>query len=142
MKKQKVSISDNGENRLLMPSDFNVAIDMKILGVTYRICCCSDMTAVCDGGDGGDDQDYLTRIGVRLNAPEETPEDKYLAQRDAASQASQLKSREHVYKPKDNLKRFLDSDGKVLRFFAEWDDRNSVFGDIRKFVCDYLYSSS
>jgi hypothetical protein len=37
--------------------------------------------------------------------------------------------------PKDfATKQFLENDGKVLRFFAVWDDRDSVYGDRRPYV--------
>jgi hypothetical protein len=32
------------------------------------------------------------------------------------------------------LKKFLENDGKVLRFFCYWDERGATYGDIRRFV--------
>lgn len=40
----------------------------------------------------------------------------------------------------DTLKRFLQYDGKVLRFFCLWDDSSSLFGDRREFVLHYFLS--
>ena len=34
----------------------------------------------------------------------------------------------------DKLRRFLENDRKVLRFFCVWDDRDSMFGELREFV--------
>lgn len=42
------------------------------------------------------------------------------------------------YQSFDTLKRFLQYDGKVLRFFCLWDDSASLFGDRREFVLHYF----
>jgi hypothetical protein len=34
----------------------------------------------------------------------------------------------------DKLRKFLELDRKVLRFFCVWDDRDQMFGEIRKFI--------
>ena len=34
----------------------------------------------------------------------------------------------------DKLRQFLEMDRKVLRFDAVWDDRDSMFGEMRKFI--------
>ena len=34
----------------------------------------------------------------------------------------------------DKLRQFLEMDRKVLRFFVLWDDRDAMFGEMRKFV--------
>ncbi len=33
------------------------------------------------------------------------------------------------------LRKFLENDRKVLRFYCVWDDTNTVYGDRRPFVC-------
>ena len=37
----------------------------------------------------------------------------------------------------DKLKKFLDNDRKVLRFFCVWDDRDALYGDRRPYVIHY-----
>merc|ERR1712100_520119 len=37
----------------------------------------------------------------------------------------------------DKLKKFLEMDRKVLRFYAMWDDRDAMFGEIRKYLIHY-----
>lgn len=37
-------------------------------------------------------------------------------------------------KHRDTLKSFLDNDRKVLRFYCSWDDRESLYGEVRDFV--------
>lgn len=44
------------------------------------------------------------------------------------------------YQSFDTLKRFLQFDGKVLRFFCLWDDSHSLFGDRRELVLHYFLS--
>lgn len=34
----------------------------------------------------------------------------------------------------DKLKQFVEMDRKVLRFFCIWDDRDNMFGELRKFI--------
>jgi hypothetical protein len=42
------------------------------------------------------------------------------------------------YQPKNSLKKFLENDRRVLRFYCVWDDTNSVFGDIRHMILNYF----
>lgn len=50
----------------------------------------------------------------------------------AASQPRKLST--HV----DTLGQFLENDRKVLRFEAYWDDRESMFGDLRDLIVYYF----
>lgn len=73
-------------------------------------------------------QEYLHSEGIELNCREEAPPDPYTMSRNAPF---------HVFKTPsnyDNLKQFLEMDRKVLRFFCVWDDRDSMFGEIRPYV--------
>jgi hypothetical protein len=38
----------------------------------------------------------------------------------------------------DKLKKFLENDRKVLRFYCVWDDRESLYGEVREFVIHYF----
>ena len=40
----------------------------------------------------------------------------------------------------DKLKQFIENDGKVLRFFCVWDDRDKLCGDRRPYVLHYFLS--
>lgn len=47
----------------------------------------------------------------------------------------------HPKKPSvhsDTLGQFLTNDRKVLRFYAYWDDRQSMFGDVRDLILFYF----
>ena len=70
----------------------------------------------------------MTSEGIDVNPPVEVPADPY---------ADSRKPIEHAYKTPsnwDDLKKFLELDRKVLRFYAVWDDRDSAFGELRPFV--------
>ena len=73
-------------------------------------------------------QEYLTSEGIELNDPEIPEKDPY-----AETRKQPLRS----YKTPsdfDKLKQFLELDRKVLRFYCVWDDRDSMFGEIRPCV--------
>jgi len=38
----------------------------------------------------------------------------------------------------DKLQQFVDNDGKVLRFFCVWDDRESLYGERLKYILHYF----
>lgn len=38
----------------------------------------------------------------------------------------------------DKLKKFIENDRKVLRFFCLWDDRDALYGDRRPYVLHYF----
>ena len=73
-------------------------------------------------------QEYLASEGIELNDPEIPEKDPY-----AETRKQPLRS----YKTPsdfDKLKQFLELDRKVLRFYCVWDDRDSMFGEIRPCV--------
>lgn len=55
------------------------------------------------------------------------PEDPYLAKR--SEKPAPMKKSTDL-----SLQRFLAYDRVTLRFFAVWDDRSSLFGDVRRFI--------
>jgi len=100
--------------------DLNVGIDLTMYGITYHICNCDAFT-----------QEFLLSQGVELNAMEEVPQDPYLLSRH--DPPSVLPRSGPV---DDKLRRFLEYDGKVLRFFAVWDEREKG-GEMRPYVIHY-----
>ncbi|KAG5459049.1 MAG: hypothetical protein BJ554DRAFT_611 [Olpidium bornovanus] len=73
----------------------------------------------------------LLNEGRTVGSPEPMPVDQYI----------QSRSRPHRIvrstPPNDKLRRFLEHDRQVLRFFCSWDDRASMFGELRDFVLHY-----
>lgn len=66
--------------------------------------------------------------GIVVNPPEVPPPDPYTEKRDIKLRTYNTPSDE------DKLKRFLNLDKKVLRFFCVWDDRDNMFGELRPYV--------
>ncbi|KAM7539238.1 hypothetical protein Aperf_G00000058353 [Anoplocephala perfoliata] len=105
-------------------ADFNVGINLELYGRVYRLVSCDKFT-----------NDFLRKLGVRVNEPEAIPDDPYTLQRTAVSNS--MKSRRPV-KRSNRFRQFLDHDRHVLRFFCFWDDTNSLYGDARDFVLHYF----
>ena len=66
--------------------------------------------------------------GIELNSPEETAVDPY-------NESRKQPLRTYITPSSfDKLKQFIELDRKVLRFFCVWDDRDSMFGEMRPCV--------
>jgi hypothetical protein len=96
-------------------SDFNVGISIDLSGVVYRIYACDEFT-----------EEYFKSSGVQINDFEQPPDDLYSVKRKLTDRPIRVT---YVNTDKTNLRRFLDYDAKVLRFYTTWDDRNAVFGE-------------
>ncbi|VDN96960.1 unnamed protein product [Rodentolepis nana] len=104
--------------------DFNVGIDLKLYGRVYRLVSCDKFTT-----------DFLRRLGVRINEPEEISYDRFASLRIGNSdEPKSCQKTEHPYK----LQQFLDHDRQVLRFNCFWDDSDSLYGDARNFELHYF----
>lgn len=75
-------------------------------------------------------QDFLESEGIEVNPSESCPVDPYVTKRQTSAALKTYKSPTDF----DKLKQFIDMDRKVLRFFAIWDDRDNMFGELRKFI--------
>jgi hypothetical protein len=71
---------------------------------------------------------------VRVVDPIEAPKDPYKHLREVQD-GSQNPLR--PYERVDTLKQFLDHDRHVLRFNCVWDDRDTKFGELRRFKLHY-----
>ncbi|XP_053314609.1 EF-hand domain-containing protein 1 [Spea bombifrons] len=100
--------------------DLNVAINVTLYGRTFRLVSCDRLT-----------QDFLESQGIELNSPEEIPTDAFTSLRREPDRTFTTSS------DFDKLKQFLTMDKKVLRFFALWDDSDSMFGDARSVIIHY-----
>lgn len=105
-------------------SDFNVGQSMDMFGTVYRIYACDKFT-----------EEYFQSIGKQLNPFEDPPDDLYTVKRRITERPIRVS---YINTDKTNLRRFLDFDGKVLRFYATWDDRESLFGEKRKFIVHFF----
>ncbi|KAL5036620.1 hypothetical protein BDV3_005806 [Batrachochytrium dendrobatidis] len=102
--------------------DFNVGINITFYGKTFRIVSCDKFT-----------ETYLQLTeGISLNQAEVMPEDPYQNTRSRPIRVNNI-----CTERKDKLKSFLENDRKVLRYYCVWDDRESMFGELREFVMHY-----
>lgn len=79
----------------------------------------------------------MTANGLSLGDDSTAPPDPYEMVRQELNDRMKP-TRPH--QPKTALKRFLENDRHVLRFYCIWDDTNSMFGDVRHMVIHYFLS--
>lgn len=68
--------------------------------------------------------------GLVVHPDESFPKDPYIVKRGKLYEMRSYKTPSDF----DKLRQFLEMDRKVLRFYLLWDDRDSMFGELRKFV--------
>ncbi|XP_048826270.1 EF-hand domain-containing family member C2 isoform X2 [Brienomyrus brachyistius] len=105
---------------------FNINQEIVLYSRTFMVTDCDAFTC-----------NFLRKLGVRLNPPAPTPEDKYSSLR-RQMEASMQPLR--PYERQDTLRQFLEHDRKVLHFFCLWDDSGTVFGDCRELTLHYFLS--
>ncbi|KAJ3377330.1 EF-hand domain-containing member C2 [Lobulomyces angularis] len=114
----------NGQHYII--SDFNVGVEVTFYSITFKIVGCDQFT-----------REFLTTNNIIPPVNSFTPQDPYTTYREEL--LSRMKPT-RSYIPKTSLKKFLENDRRVLRFFCIWDDTNSVFGDVRQMVIHYYLS--
>jgi hypothetical protein len=105
-------------------TDFHIGESVEIYGVVYRIYACDRFT-----------EDYLESIGRPVASFEEPPDDLYSIKRKLIERPIRVT---YIDTDKTQLRQFLGFDGKVLRFYATWDDTASLFGEKRNFIVHYF----
>ena len=65
-----------------------------------------------------------------MNPAESCPTDPYIQKRVHSEAPQTFKTASDF----DKLRQFLEMDRKVLRFYCVWDDRDNMFGEMRKFI--------
>ncbi|KFQ37188.1 EF-hand domain-containing protein 1, partial [Mesitornis unicolor] len=119
IRRHRVPKNDHGEHYHW--KDLNRGINITMYGRTYRIVDCDPFTQV-----------FLESQGIELNPPEEMPFDPY-------TEMHRMPIRKYITPSDfDQLKQFLTYDKQVLRFYAMWDDTNSMFGEIRPCIIHYF----
>ena len=73
-------------------------------------------------------QDFMESEGIELSAAEAMPTDPYTQTRHLPTYSYTTPS---TY---DKLKQFIEMDRHVLHFFCVWDDRDSMFGEMKPYV--------
>ncbi|XP_062857167.1 EF-hand domain-containing protein 1 [Trichomycterus rosablanca] len=118
LKRQLLPKNERGEHYHW--KDLNLAMDLCAYGSTFRITHCDAFT-----------QEFMESQGMVLNEPESTPCDPYTTRRAQPERCFVTPS------DYDHLKQFLTMDRKVLRFFALWDNSDSVYGEKRPVIIHY-----
>ncbi|XP_070274534.1 EF-hand domain-containing protein 1 [Myotis yumanensis] len=118
IKRQRLPKNDRGDHYHW--KDLNRGINITVYGRTFHIVDCDGFT-----------QEFLESQGIELNPPGKMALDPY----------TELRKRPlHQYVTPsdfDQLKQFLTFDKQVLRFYAIWDDTDSMFGECRKYIIHY-----
>ena len=70
--------------------------------------------------------------------PESIPQDPYLAERQATEIAVMRKTHVTQHVPEEKLAKFLRHDREVLRFYAIWDNRHLVYGELRQLIIHFF----
>jgi DUF1126 PH-like domain len=76
------------------------------------------------------EQSWLESEGIELNPVEDCPLDPYMEARLERTTVKKATTPSDF----DKLRQFLEMDCKVLRFYCVWDDRDTMFGQLRKFI--------
>jgi len=118
IKRQRLPKSDQGN--CWHWTDLNLGMDVVFYGRTFRLINCDNFS-----------RDFLESEGVVMNESEQCPNDPYTDSRRQPLRSYTTPS------DFDKLKKFLEMDRKVLRFYAMWDDRDAMFGEIRKYLIHY-----
>ncbi|XP_013383143.1 EF-hand domain-containing protein 1-like [Lingula anatina] len=120
IKRQRLPKNDQGDNWHW--KDINLGQNITFYGKVFHITDCDQWT-----------RDFLDSEGIVVNEPEQLPLDPYTEERRVRAELRTYETPSSF----DKLKQFLELDRKVLRFFCAWDDRDSMFGQMRPFILHY-----
>ncbi|EKX54321.1 hypothetical protein GUITHDRAFT_99798 [Guillardia theta CCMP2712] len=128
------------------PDDFEIGGEINIFGRLFYIFDCDQFT-----------RDYHDQVlgrpiepAVIHTARQNAPKDKYIAHVTRQKTAKMELAHRHtafaasgIIKEEDHgaYLKFLQWDTKVLRFYCVWDDRQTMYGDQRKFVIRYYLAN-
>ncbi|KAJ3292887.1 EF-hand domain-containing member C2, partial [Borealophlyctis nickersoniae] len=126
IRRHRIPLPNNEQGQHYTVKDFNVGREVTFYARTFKIVGCDAFT-----------RDFLGTLGISVPANGVFPPDPYELCR--AEMLSRMKATRPC-PPKSSLKKFLENDRHVLRFYCVWDDTNSVFGDLRHMVVHYYLS--
>ncbi|KAJ3091880.1 EF-hand domain-containing member C2 [Quaeritorhiza haematococci] len=114
----------NGQHYIV--SDLSVGRSITFYGREFVIVGCDEFT-----------RKFMSSLGFHMDSNRAFPVDQYESYRyDLLSRMKPTRP----YQRQLQLKKFLENDRQVLRFFCVWDDSNSMFGDMRRMVIHYFLS--
>ncbi|XP_019953070.2 EF-hand domain-containing protein 1 [Paralichthys olivaceus] len=118
LNRQRVPKNERGEHYEY--KDLNLDIDLVVYGVKYHITHCDEFT-----------MEFMESEGIILNDPQPMPVDPYSNSRKIPLPCHTTPS------AFDHTHQFLTMDGKVLCFFALWDDADCLHKETRTVTIRY-----
>lgn len=118
IKRQRLPKNDLGDNWHW--KDFNNGVELTFYGKSFIVHDCNKWT-----------KEFMESEGIVVNPPEACPTDPYTQSREKPRQTYKTPS------DFDKTKQFIELDRKVLRFYCIWDDRDSMFGEVKPCVLHY-----
>jgi hypothetical protein len=124
-------------NSFYTVDDLFIGAELPIYGRVFRLTDCDSFT-----------RSFYKQNGVELSEPEQVPVDPF-----SKKQTSHAHSHHKLMNPLktfmeaslgkpmhagiDATQKFLQNDGRVLRFYAQWDD-DKMYGEIRPYIVHYF----
>ncbi|RZC42766.1 EF-hand domain-containing protein 1-like, partial [Asbolus verrucosus] len=121
LKRHRIPKTEGGD--LWHWKDLGVGKNVVFYGIVFHIVDCDVFT-----------REYMASQGLIMAEPEQLPADPYTQDRLMRIQNNLTKTPS----ADDKFRRFLEYDGKILKFRALWDDRHSEYGDVRKYEVLYF----
>nr|CAI5819354.1 unnamed protein product [Callosobruchus analis] len=109
--------------------DLDVGKDLAFYGKVFHTVDCDVFT-----------KEYMASQGLIMGDREEMPVDPYTFNRQLCEKSTTTPVSNKTPGSEDKLRRFLEYDGKVLKFQAVWDDRENEYGELMKFEIMYFLS--
>jgi hypothetical protein len=122
LKRHKIPKYEDGE--FWHWKDLAVGKNIVFYGIVFHMVDCDVFT-----------REYMASQGLIMADAEQLPPDPYTQNRLLHSQQNNFTKTPSA---DDKFRRFLEYDGKILKFKAIWDDRDSEYGDIRKYEVLYF----
>ena len=130
-------IPKEGTNAFYTVDDLFIGAELPIYGRVFRLTDCDTFT-----------RSFYQQNGVELAAPESVPMDPF-----SKKQTSHAHTHHKLMNPLKTFmeaslgkpmhagieatQKFLQNDGRVLRFYAQWDD-DKMYGEIRPYIVHYF----
>ncbi|KAM8975335.1 EF-hand domain-containing family member C2 isoform 1-T1 [Pelodytes ibericus] len=123
IRRHRIPLPLPNDDQFYTVDHFNINQDIVFYSKIFRIVNCDEFT-----------QNFLRKLGVRVNPPGSIPEDAYSNIRKKVEENMKPL---RPYERMDTLRQFLEHDREVLRFYCFWDDTESLFGDSRDLILHY-----
>eukprot|EP00941_MAST-03F_sp_MAST-3F-sp1_P003003 g3003.t1 len=141
IKRHRVPFDDpvTGEQRSVRPEDLTIGSNITIYARTLHVSGCNGAT-----------REYMESLGIKMAPNEVVSDDSYTQLRSSAKnedqyhgmKKSEIKTFVEASMGKSmsqlNLKQFIKNDGKVLRFYAQWDDTEVMYGSYHDYTVHYF----